>query len=516
MALSKPIKTKIIEDELSTEVTDEDLTDAVVDEFGVKYSKDGKRLLLGADIERYKIKEGTKAICRYAFFSCEKLQEIRIPSSVKILGENPFVGCECTVISNSPFFRVIGNVLYNADLTKLISYLSNLSEFIIPTSVTSIGDCAFARCESLQEITIPSSVTSIGDRAFEGCESLQEIKIPNSVKNIGRNPFVGCECAVISNSPFFKVIDNVLYNADLTKIIYCFSEQSRIIIPPSVINIEDYAFHGCESLQEITIPPSVASIGCHAFDGCESLKEITIPSGVISIGSHAFERCESLQEITISPNVTSIENCTFFRCRSLQEITIPPSVTSIAGSAFEGCESLQKITIPSSVTSIGDYAFYGCKSLREITIPSSVKILGKNPFVECKCTVISNSQFFKVIDNVLYNADLTTIIYCFSGQSRIIIPPSVTNIGSHAFYGCESLQEITIPSGVTSIGSHAFERCESLRGITIPSSVTHIEYFAFWKCKSLREIKIPKGSRAKFEQLLPYYKDLLVEVDSAV
>ena len=253
----KPNITPVMNEDLSTETTEEELKEALVDEWGVKYSKDGRKLLEapGELSGAYSVKEGTKIICDSAFWYC-----------------------------------------------------SSLSEIVIPSSVTSIGESAFYGCNSLSEIVIPSSITSIGDSAFYGCNSL-----------------------------------------------------SGIVIPSSVTSICDSAFWGCNSLSEIVIPSSVTSIGDRAFSSCDSLSEIVIPSSVTSIGKSAFWGCNSLSEIVIPSSVTSICDWAFWNCRSLSEIVIPSSVTSIGKGAFYVCDSLSEIVIPSSVTSIGDSAFYGCK-----------------------------------------------------------------------------------------------------------------------------------------------------------
>ena len=276
----KPNIIPVMNEDLSTETTEEELKEAFVDEWGVKYSKDGRKLLKapGELSGAYSVKEGTRIICNSAFSSC-----------------------------------------------------SSLSEIVIPSSVTSIGDSALYRCDSLSEIVIPSSVTSIGDSAFSWCSSLSEIVIPSSVTSIGDNAFSWC------------------------------SSLSEIVIPSSVTSIGDWAFSRCNSLSEIVIPSSVTSIGDSAFSFCDSLSEIVIPSSVTSIGKYAFSCCDSLSEIVIPSSVTSIGDHAFSDCRSLFEIVIPSSVTSIGNSAFSCCDSLSEIVIPSSVASIGDSAFYKCK-----------------------------------------------------------------------------------------------------------------------------------------------------------
>ena len=369
----KPNISPVINEDLSTKRTEEELKEAFVDEWGVKYSKDGRKLLKvpGELSGAYSVKEGTRIICDRAFLYCSSLSEIVIPSSVTSIGDSAFDTC------------------------------SSLSEIVIPSSVTSIGDSAFSSCDSLSEIVIPSSVTSIGDSAFYGCYSLSEIVIPSSVTSIGDGAFSSCDSLseiVIPSSvisvgygafSFCSSLSEIVIPSSITSIgkgvFSGCSSLSEIVIPSCVTSIGDSAFSGCNSLSKIVIPSSVTSIGKGVFSGCSSLSEIVIPSSITSIGDSAFSGCDSLSEIVIPSSVTSIGNHAFSDCRSLFEIVIPSSVTSIGNSAFSGCDSLSEIVIPSSVTSIGDHAFSDCRSLFGIVIPSSVTSIGKGAFsYNCK------------------------------------------------------------------------------------------------------------------------------------
>ena len=374
----KPNIIPVTNEDLSTKPTEEELKEALVDEWGVKYSKDGRKLLK-APYElngTYSIKEGTQIICDSAFDHCSALRSVVIPDGVTFIGDYAFMGCK------------------------------SLRSVVIPDSVTSIGVCTFENCKSLTDIVIPNSVTSIGNGAFWGCSSLRSLVIPNSVTSLGFGAFA-------------------------------FSSLSSIIIPDSVTSIGDEAFNFCKSLKSLEISSSVTSIGNGTFGYCSSLTDIVLPSNVTSIGERAFDGCSSLRSLVIPASVTSIGDRAFSFCSSLKYISIPKSVICLNGNPFAEWDgkfeclspnfvyeddvlfnkdksriisfrnqNIKSYVIPSSVTSIGDSAFAGCRSLSEIVIPSSVTSIGKCAFAGCR------------------------------SLSEIVIPSSVTSIGDRAFLGC--------------------------------------------------------------------------------
>ena len=499
----KPNITSAVDEDLSTKPTEEELKEAFVDEWGVIYSKDGRKLLKVTKTLRgaYSIKEGTRIICKLAFWGRSSLSEIVIPSSVTSIGKSAFSDCSSlsevvipssvTRIGDSVFWycRTLSDIVIPSSVTRIgdsaFFYCSSLSNIVIPSSVTSIGDSVFFYCSSLSEVVIPSSVTSIGNSAFSNCSSLSEVVIPSSVTSIGDSAFSNCSSLseVVIPSGVTSIGVGAFSNCD---------SLSKIVIPSSVTRIGNYAFLNCRSLSDIVVPSSVTSIGDGAFVGCSSLKYISIPKSVICLYGNPFADWDGKLKC-LSPNFIYEDDVLFnkdkskiisFRNQNIESYVIPSSVTSIGDSTFRSCCSLSDIIIPSSVTRIGNYAFLNCRSLSEVVVPSSVTSIGKNAFEGCS----SLSEI--VIPSSVTSIDEWAFEGC-SSLSKIVIPSSVTSIGDCAFFYCRSLSDIVIPSSVTSIGNGAFSNCDSLSKIVIPSSVTSISNGAFEDCSSLSDIVIP-------------------------
>ncbi len=320
------------------------------------------------------IENGVSSIGGNAFWNCDDIKSISLPESVVTIGGGAFLGCtgltsisipksttkieayngrsggiwgtfancssltEINVDGDNQCYKSINGILFTKDGTELIAYPvgKQNEKYSIPSSVKTVGDCAFNGSKNLRNVIIPNSVTSIGSGAFQGCTELTGISIPNSVSELGGQTFRDC------------------------------TNLTTATIPNSIISIGWGDFAGCSSLSSITIPNSVTTISEDAFIDCSNLTKVIIPDSVTRIGGYAFSGCSSLSSITIPNSVTAISEAAFIDCSNLTKVIIPDSVTYIEHHAFLDCQNLTSVTIPDSVTSIGYGAFDECSNLKDV------------------------------------------------------------------------------------------------------------------------------------------------------
>ena len=482
------------------------------------------------------------SIGNWAFNQCTSLSSITFPSSVTTFGNGLFADC-----------ANLSSVTFNNQPTFIPQYTfyhcGNLSTINIPGTVTVIQHEAFLGCSGLASITLNSETppTLQGSTVFDGVDKSIPINVPCGstlayMAVTGWNDFtnyqedgaclidftdanVKARCVasatgwdinqdgelsvaeaaavtdlgtVFKNNSQITTFDELQYFTGLTSIgsnafSFC-TNLTSIEIPNGVTYIDSYAFSYCSGLTSITIPNSLTSIGDGAFYKCSGLTSITIPNSVTSIGSYAFSFCTNLTSIEIPNGVTYIDSYAFSSCSSLTSITIPNSVTSIGSSAFSGCSGLTSITIPNSVTSIGSNAFSECYGLTSVYYTGDIAQWCGISF--------SNSYFSNPLDyghNLYINNELVT---------NLIIPNSVTSIGSYVFSGCSGLTSVEIPNSVTSIDDGAFYECSGLTSITIPNSVTYIDSYAFSHCSGLTSITISNGVTIIYEYVFSYCSGL--------
>lgn len=218
------------------------------------------------------------------------------------------------------------------------------------------------------------------------------------------------------------------------------------------------------------------------------------------------------------------------------DYVVKEDTQEIANNAFYGCAFLRSVAMPASITKIGDEAFAHCISLNSVYIPPMVEKMGKNPFVDLDSKVLKNQSAAFVVDaKILYNTERTRLISCLTDATMIIIPKTVTTIGSLAFSRRSKLKKVQLPEGLDRIGRDAFSDCDALEEVTIPASVKTIDPYAFASCDRLKKVSflgipehiarttfsdcdnlmsiiVPKGEEKKFRKML----HITIESDTLV
>ena len=381
--------------------------------------------------------------------------------------------------------------------TKAISkeafYSKNdLMKVILPDTLEYIGDAAFKYCRNFPKIDIPDSVRYIGANAFEGCTSLEEITFPEKLDHIGKCAFSGTAWAKSHRGKELYI--GGIYCGGYG---YTPNGEKTVILKDGTRGIAEYAFYKNPRIESIIIPGSVKYIGRSAFESCGNLKTVTIKNGTKSIEQAAFKNCTSLESISIPDSVTEMSSEAFCGCTALTKAKLSDGLKILDDDVFNGCTSLKSIVIPDGVEAIGNQAFCKCSSIEgALYIPDSVAFIYYEAFSACKSlTSVRLSPNIMILRTGAFSG-------C-TGLKAIQLPEKITQIEECTFSSCESLERISIPYGVTDIGKYAFSSCINLSEVNIPGSVAKIGSGTFAFCDKLTEITIPDSVTELGEYIFP-------------
>ncbi|MCL2675586.1 MAG: leucine-rich repeat protein [Firmicutes bacterium] len=409
-----------------------------------------------------------------ALRGCVNLTEITLPGSITNFATAMLESCtkleKITVTAETNAnISAAGNVLYNADKSKILLYPRALAAttFEIIDSVTSHDELAFANVPNLAAFTVAAANT------------------------------------------VYTVSDGVLFAQEGTLLIRYPSAKAGTTyeVPASVIIIKEYAFRGVKNLTELTFAGELLTEICdYAFDGMTNLAAFNIPAG-LKIGKGAFNGCVNLSQITLSEDTTEIGDFMFSGVTGLTTMIIPKNVTYIGDSAFfgtrltsvtfeaeskleiigpnafRGLTSLGNVTFPEGLKVIGDYAFQGCTAFTAIVIPGSVTYLGDYAFQASGATSNANSNFTVTFKAVIEPEEPEE-----SEDGEEPAEAEGLTMGTHVFANIVRLLSVTFEpdSNVQAIGDYAFYRCINynnaaslFRTITIPNTVKSIGHYAF-------------------------------------
>ncbi len=368
----------------------------------------------------------------------------------EVCGALPSEGLQYTLSYDGTYYSVSGGTFSGDDLI-IPSHHNDLPVKEIPFSYDK---------KDVRYINIPYTVESITSMGFWDHDNVESVTVDE-------------------DNLYFKSIDSVLYNKDVT-ILLQYPEQKankHFVALDTVREIDEYAcfrnnfwetvdlnntitvgrsnFWACHSLEKVTFGDSLVSIGTSSFECCDKIVEFCIPENLEEIGDGVFTLCESLEFITVSPKnkyFTVIDNVLF--SKDMNIVYCYPS-------AKEG----QEYKIPEGVTTIMYNAFY-CNNLVKIILPNSIQSISPC----CNNQSFSNSMIYNEYEGGLYFGSETNPYLCFMRpkdvESEFVsIHPECRIIYYQAFVACPNIQEISIPKNIIEIGALAFSHCKNLKRV---------------------------------------------------
>ncbi|HCJ01914.1 MAG TPA: hypothetical protein DHV31_03360, partial [Clostridiales bacterium] len=486
----------------------------------------------------YEVPDSVTKIASGSFAGAENLETIRIGAGVSSIASDAFNGCtklsRIEISSENRYFTTDSKAIYNADGTRLITYLSYNEEekYTVPSTVKTIGERAFYGNTTLQRVIIPASVrvieanaffganrlitvtiqgglSSLGNYAFSGAISLTSLYVEDDITAIGREVFAGDNNLVIyspngENIGLYAVKNNVKFNNCYSASVFTTTDTDAVWV--SVLGLDKDITYSAGKKLYISIPPyingaRVQSINEKAFaetsagNSIARLTSIYIPETVQVIGSKAFADCTSLVSVYFGGNMengiasiaedafqgTALSNLTFYFADSAKDLYLQ----------FLGEEGVRRGYVNVKMSSDQECIEYANGTSGEstkIVTGQSQHICDKSHnFVEIPAEYSEGVPVVGIKDDA------------FSGQNKIYtvtidVADGVDfSIGKRAFKNASGLTSITFSANANSytIGEEAFAYAEKLTTISIPENIKSIGKNAFAGCTSLTTVFFP-------------------------
>ncbi len=426
------------------------------------------------------------------------IEEVVIPSDVTTIKESAF--SECTGLSA---------IIYNEKLTtigpkaffKCTSLTSEATENI-PENVATIGESAFDGCASIERIVVISSIAVLQNKAFANIPNLKEVVIntPKIIKeeSIGNGIFslsgseteggfdvifgdqIRCVYADYfrsnENADFGRYLGNVTIvgsekGVEINSLAFKNSGLRGITLSANVTNVGEEVFFGCKNLSTADLSLTTITALKNSTFRQSGVKEVVMPSTVTSIGTYAFAGCDKLESLYYTANtdgtyaLTAINRGAFqYEDGGVKTSIVRFVDASVRVDVVSDASSHKEIRIPEGIATIQDYAFNSCNGMEVLVIPSTVTTIGSLAFAEIKT--------LKAITYNVISAATSGNVFSNAGARgmTLTIGDKVEAIPANAFNGMGNLASLTIPKGLTSIGANAFANIPTLEEVNYEAS----------------------------------------------
>lgn len=258
-------------------------------------------------------------------------------------------------------------------------------------NVIAVDSYTFISDEYVKYIYIGPSVEVIDEQAFVYCKQLRAIYVDDE-------------------NPNYCDVDGVLYTKDMkTALVYPLCRCTELVFN-DIQKFGEVKNIGLDIKESFDVSGKDADAQfadfhakVHSANGDDITKELfdeLLERGVTApyIGTYYIIKDKTANSLKIEKAWSTDE-----------KYTVPDGVERIAANCFYKCDRITALTLPSSVKEIGDMAFFKCYGVSLIALPDGLKTIGDDAFS-----------------------------YCENMKYAMFIPESVTHIGHHCFYKCQT------------------------------------------------------------------------------
>lgn len=296
----------------------------------------------------------------FTFQHCTALENVTVGKNA-VIGDNCFAYCSSVkrfqVSADSSLYSEVGGCLYSKDQKKLIAYCNGNGKTSeeLPSSVSEIGNYAFAGNTTLTSMMFPAGLKKIGLYSFYMSQIVSLSFRGSDLQSVGKSAFY--------STPWYNNQSDKLVYVGTVAYQYKGTPPKSVVLRDGTKGIGESCFQNKMTLENITLPDSLLIINRHAFYGCENLTGVELPSKLKVIGDYAFAQCRSITKAILPDSVTEIGERCFTQCNSLKELRLSKNLKEIPYMAFASCVSLDcNIEIPVGVTKLASGAFHGCQN----------------------------------------------------------------------------------------------------------------------------------------------------------
>ena len=312
----------------------------------------------------------------------------------------------------------------------------------------------------------------------------------------------------------YEIINGVLISSD--KNLFLLDEATgTITIPERVKEVGEGTFAGLKGIKRIIIPPTCKRINNSAFNGNDTLEEVLIladgDQGVESIGNYAFKDCIKLKVVSMPNTVRVLGTTVFGNCSSLEKVQLSSRIEVLSNNMFQNCSSLKELLIPNGIREMKGFLLQGAISLINISLPASLEKIDNNCFYDATSSLQNisldgSNQHFIVKNGMLLSKDEKQIYAVTKGTingNTFNVPKGITYVGSGTLMPYTNIKKVVLPESVTSIEAGFF-----------PWSVEEIEIHP----NNPNYISINKQILSKDKKILYfcYSKELIITLEEGI